>query len=445
LRLRLTAAFASVVAVVLVASGILVYSQFRHYVDVAIDQELAERAVAFRRLAFSEVRPQRIIQLSGEAFAQIYALDGRVLASTREVGGQRLLTSAQLRDAQRGVVRADRPSTAPTKDGVRLRAFEINDAQVAVVAEARDGRELELQRLATLLAVTLPAALLLASLAGYRVAGSALAPVERMRVRAAEIGPDDPERLPKPGTGDELDRLADTLNDLLDRVHGALAHEQRMVGTASHELRTPISVLRTRLDVALRGRHDGETLLATIREARTDAVRLSRLADDLLVLARADQGRLPLRPALIDVQELLSAAAARHQDDAARAQREVTTAVDVPGGAVLLGDPDRLAQVLDNLIVNSLRYGAGTTELVARPSADPARIDLVVSDHGDGFPPDFVAHALDRFSQADAGSGSGSGLGLAIVDAVVQAHGGAVVAGNSAEGSAQVVITLALA
>jgi signal transduction histidine kinase len=441
----LTAAFASVVAVVLAASGILVYTQFRHYIDVGIDQELAERAVAFRRLAFSEVRPLRIIQLSGETFAQIYRPDGRVLASTRGVGRQRLLTSAQLRAAQRGVVRADRPSTAPTKDGVRLRAFALNDAQIAVVAEARDGRERELQRLGILLTISLPAALLLASLAGYRVAGSALGPVERMRVRAAAIGPADSERLPKPGTGDELDRLADTLNDMLDRVRGALEHEQRMVGTASHELRTPISVLRTRLDVALRGPRDEETLLATIHEARTDAVRLSRLADDLLILARADQGRLPLRAALIDVQELLTAAAARHHDDAARAQREVTTAVQVPGGAVLLGDADRLAQVFDNLIVNSLRYGAGTIELIARPSADPAQIELLVSDHGNGFPPDFVARALDRFSQADAGQGSGSGLGLAIVDAVVRAHGGAVVAGNSAEGGAHVALTLPLA
>ncbi|MCU1677727.1 MAG: hypothetical protein JWM93_2485, partial [Frankiales bacterium] len=296
LRLRLTVAFASVIALVLAACGVLVYIEFAHFIDTRTDEELRERSVTFTSLARSEVVPRRIVALSGESFAQIYDGRGRLVASTRPLGTQRLLTPGQIAEARRRPLLAERRPTRPTDDGVRLRAFAIDDGAVAVIAESRDDRERELNRLATLLALTLPGALLLASLTGYRVAGAALAPVERMRLRAAQIGDADlSERLGQPRTGDELDRLASTLNDLLARLQGALERERRIVSDASHELRTPISVLRTRLDVALRGGDDAASLRVALTEARSDAARLTRLADDLLVLARADQGRLPLR------------------------------------------------------------------------------------------------------------------------------------------------------
>lgn len=423
----------------------MIDAEFTAYVNRRIDRELASHAVAFRSLAAHEVVPRRIVELSGERFAQIYSSGGDVIASTRYLGAQRLLNAAQLRAAARGPVQADRVPTAPTQEGVRLRGFVISEEQIAVVAESRDDPLLEIRELGALLALGLGGALVLASFAGYRVAGAALRPVERMRARAATIGHGDLERLPAPGTRDELDRLADTLNELLDRVQGALEHERRMVGNASHELRTPISVLRTRLDVALRGSGDAASLRAVLEEASADTGRLSRLADDLLVLARADQGGLPLRPEPLEVQDLLERAAARHQSTAKRAGRELLTSVEIEGGAVLLGDPDRLGQVLDNLIVNSLRYGAGPIELSARPTDVAGRIELVVRDHGSGFPQDFLGRAFDRFSQAREGHGEGSGLGLAIVDAVVRAHHGTAIVGNHGKGGAEVRLQLPLA
>lgn len=448
LRVQLTAAFASVVAVVLAASGVLIYSQFRRYVDARVDTELAERSIAFRGLAAHEVVASRIIALSGETFAQIYDPHGVVISSTRALTGRRLLTSAQLAAAHRRPVLVRLRARTPGGDDLRVRAFPADESNVAVIAQGLGTRERELHRLASLLLVSLPAALLLASLAGYLVAGSALRPVERMRARAASIGDSDlSERLPTPGTRDELARLADTLNDLLGRLQGSIEHERRLVGDASHELRTPISVLRARLDVAARDAHaDEASLRAVLDEARADADRLGRLADDLLVLARADQGGLPLRPELLDVQEVLEAAAARKRGAAEQQQRAIATTVLVEGGAVVMADADRLAQVLDNLCVNSLRYGAGTIALTATAAADPALLELVVSDRGSGFPPGFAARAFDRFSQADdARSRGGSGLGLAIVAAIVRAHGGSVTADNQPAGGARVRLTLPLA
>lgn len=448
LRLRLTGAFASVIALVLVAVGVLIYVEFRRSVDSRTDAELAERAVALRGLATNEVRPSRIIELSGEAYAQIYGPQDDLLATSRTQGRRRLATREQLRAARRSPVLATESSGTQTSDGVRLRAFQIDEDNVAVIAEPLDSRERELHRLATLLLIGLPAALLLASLTGFQVAGAALRPVERIRLRAAEIQDTNlDERLPRPGTGDELDRLTETLNTMLDRLQRALDHERRIVGDASHELRTPTAVLRTRVDVALRdGSLDRDALRSTLRDVRGDTVRLARLADDLLLLARADQGQLPLRTVPLDVQDVLERAVNRHRTDVEAAGRSIEATVRVDGGAVVLGDDDRLAQVLDNLIVNSLRYGDGPIELTAQLTAEPATVRLVVADHGRGFPDGFLVRAFDRFSQGpDTAGRQGSGLGLAIVSAIVMAHGGTVRIDSDVSVGARVIVELPLA
>jgi signal transduction histidine kinase len=289
--------------------------------------------------------------------------------------------------------------------------------------------------------------LLLASAAGYRVAGAALAPVERMRARASAIGGDDSdERLPEPGSRDEIGRLAGTLNELLDRLHGAIAHERRVVSDASHELRTPISVLRMRVDVALRsGSRDGEELHEVLVETKRDADRLTRLADDLLLLARADQGRVPLRRELTEVWDELRAAAGRHREAVELAGRSITVRSEIDGAAVIEADPDRIHQILDNLIANSLRHGAGEIRLVTRGIGGD-RVAMLIEDDGHGFPDGFAASAFDRFSQGDTSRGaSGSGLGLAIVAALARAHSWTVAAANTASGGAQVTVTAPLA
>jgi signal transduction histidine kinase len=441
LRLQLTLAFASVVALVLAATGVVIYTEFRRNLDRSVQADLAERSVSFRSLAAGNVAPARIVALAGERFAQIYASDGSVAASSRALAGQRLLTAAQLAAARRSTIRDSRRALAPTESGVLVVAFPIGGGRVAAVADSRDERERELDRLSTLLLISLPGALLLASLTGYQVAGAALRPVERMRARAAAIGDAElGERLPEPGTGDELDRLAGTLNVLLGRRQEALELERRVVSDASHELRTPISVLRTRLDVALRGPGDAASLREGLEGAQADVARLGRLADDLLVLARADQGRLPLRAEPLDVQDLLEATVARHRAAALAAGRPLAAAMEVDGGAVVLGDADRLAQVLDNLVVNALRHGAGAIAILARRAPSGSGVEIVVRDAGPGFPGAFLPKAFDRFSQVVPGEGSG--LGLALVEAIVRAHGGSVAAGAAPGGGAEVRIGL---
>ena len=167
---------------------------------------------------------------------------------------------------------------------------------------------------------------------------------------------------------------------------------------------------------------------------------MSRLADDLLVLARADQGRLPLNPRSLSVGELLRDAAGRARAAADLGGRAIEIA-DTDGFAVR-ADPDRTAQALGNLITNALRYGAGTIELAAR--ADRGQIQLHVTDEGPGFAAEMLGRAFERFGRGEHARANtqGSGLGLAIVDAIATAQGGSAHAANRPRGGADVWIEL---
>lgn len=277
--------------------------------------------------------------------------------------------------------------------------------------------------LTTLLALMLvvgPLALLLATYAGYRLAGAALGPVESMRREAAEISSaTSGRRLPVPEAQDEVRRLGETLNEMLARLDEGLLRERRFVADAGHELRTPLALLLTELELALRRPRSPEELENAIRSATEEVERLIRLAEGLLVLDRA--GEAALRPSALDARELLDAVARRFATRAAAEGR----ALEVHGGGSFRADRDRLEQALGSLVDNALTHGAGKVRLEAERDGDS--IALRVSDEGRGFPPDFLPHAFERFSRADpARTTGGAGLGLAIVDAVARAHGGSV-------------------
>jgi signal transduction histidine kinase len=356
------------------------------------------------------------------------------------------LTLPEVRRAGRRPLRVDRRRTPEGDVRVRGEATRTRAGRVVVgaVAEPLAARDHALDRLRELLFLVGPFALLLASYTGYEVARAALRPVERMRARAEQITDrDTSERLPVPASRDEIEALGDTLNELLARLDAALARERRLLSDASHELRTPLTVLRTGIQVTLRHERDVRELREALESAGREAERVSRLAEDLLVLARADQGRLPIRAEPLDVAELLEGAARRARGAASAAGRTVRAEVEQEG-LLALADADRAGQALDNLVGNALAHGRGEVRLTGREIN--GRVELHVLDDGDGFPEGLLDHAFERFSQGDqARSGKGSGLGLAIVAAIARAHDGEVGARNRPEGGADVWLVLAAA
>src|SRR5258708_2343509 len=220
--------------------------------------------------------------------------------------------------------------------------------------------------------------------------------------------------LPVPRARDEISRLAVTLNHMLERLHLAIEHERRFVADASHELRTPVALLRTELELALRRPRSEEELKRALRSALEETERLSRLADDLLLLARAEQGPMPVRRERVELDPLLETVARRFLARGAEAGRAVRAE---PSSLSVDADPTRIRQALDNLVDNALTYGAGEVTLLARE--DGSSVELHVVDRGAGFHDAFLGRAFDRFSRADEARGrGGAGLGLSIVELI---------------------------
>lgn len=444
IRVRLTIAFSGVMAAVFAAASVFLYAELERDLDGEVDQALHTQVGDAAALVRARGRPAEVTA-SAERAAQVYEPGGRVVASTSEAAAARLLTRADVARAARATVAIERREV-PAGD-VRIRAAPVRLANgrtlVVAVGDSLSLRDDALRRVRTLLLIAGPLALLMATVAGYELAGAALRPVDRMRARAEQITDRElSERLPVSPSGDEIEALGRTLNAMLDRVEAAVARERRLVSEASHELRTPLTTLRAEVDLALRGERDPEELRAALESAAEEAERMTRLADDLLVLARADEGRLPLHSEPIAVQELLDAAATRARAAALAQARTVVVCDETGDGERVLADADRAAQALENLVTNALRYGEGTVTLEGRRDAE--LVELHVTDEGGGFDRELITRAFERFGRGEEAraSGTGSGLGLAIVEAVAVAHGGRVGARNRPEGGADVWIAL---
>ncbi len=449
-RVRLTLGFAVAMGLVLVIIGAFLYAGLSRALDDSIDAGLRARAgdvAALVRQADSGLREGGgTVPADGdESLAQVLDPSGAVVDSTPRLAGDAVLTAAQLATARTRAVVFDRATVTGLEEPARLLAVPV-EAQdrtlIVVVGTSLERHDETLSQLLAQLLLGGPVALLLTSLLAYGLASAALRPVESMRREAAVISAAKPGlRLPVPPAKDELARLSTTLNDMLARLEAAMAKERSFVSDASHELRTPLSLLKTELELALFHERPVEELRAALRSAAAETDRLTQLAEDLLVLARFDQGRLAIRGEPIAAARLLDDVRERFARRAVDLGRGLTATA--PSDMTLVVDRLRLEQALSNLVENALRHGAGPVSLVGE--ARHAAAEIHVLDRGPGFAADFLPRAFERFTRSDqARSGGGAGLGLAIAAVIAKAHGGTIRAGNREEGGADVCISLPL-
>jgi heavy metal sensor kinase len=442
-RARLTAWYVGVLAITLLLFELVVYAALSRTLNDGVDEALTSSIEITTTSLSNDIGEGQT--RSEAARATVDELSSRQVAvAVFDVNGE-LMAAQEGDDDMRPTLPRD-----PAIAGTEPRLYDIvvdGDERVRVglkqvqvhpdvapfivhVSTPLEPIEDDLAFMRTVLLSSIPLVLLIAGGAGWFMARKSLHPVMLMADRARAIGATNlDQRLPVSNPRDELGRLASTFNELLSRIATAFTQQRQFMADASHELKTPLATIRAATDVTLQQptRHEDEYRDA-LRMINDQALRLSRIVEDMFTLARADAGHLPLRRSRFYLDEVLTsvAAAARLRGAAQGVHVNVTGASDVTCSA----DEDLLRRMVGNLVDNALRYAPpGSTVLIELMHAGE-RARVIVSDQGPGIPADAQPRIFERFYRTDEARSrnvqgpSGAGLGLAIARWIAEAHGG---------------------
>lgn len=473
LRVRLTLWYTVLLAVPLVVFAFSCYLVFAHALVSRTDQFIGDALTAFSRELTAERRMAESAEQAMRTTLQevrfrdlsIAILDSahRVVAATdfpdddggidhRAASQVETRVVAELRQHASGAAFA---TTVPTPRGdyrVVSRVVAVNAAQFSVAgAYSLDDIGLVLARIRQMFTIAIPLLILSAATGGYVLAMRSLAPVSAMTARAAAVSVANlSERLPV-GGGDELVGLARVVNDLLDRLEGSFEQQRRFMADASHELRTPTAILRAEADLTLTRAHRPEEEYRASMTVMQDATRrLSRIVDDLFLLARADSGHLVPQRHPLYLEDVVHDAVTGVRRVADR--RDVRLALSDVFEAPFTGDADLLGRLLLNLLDNAIKHSpaGGVIDVGMTRHADGYVIAVV--DAGPGIPDALQERVFERFFRADAvrargdtvehSTTSGAGLGLAIARRIAEMHGGRLELASSRAGHTEFRCTL---
>lgn len=318
---------------------------------------------------------------------------------------------------------------------------------VLQVGESLSQLNATLQSIVFALLLISPFVLLLSALGSYWLAKRAFRPILYLTRTAREINAGDlHRRVPIPHAKDEVYDLALTLNDMIGRLDQSFAQQRRFVADASHELRTPVTVIRTITDIALENALTLDEYNGILRDVNCETERLGQLINDLLALARADEGYLSLdcEPVRLDLLALDVAATL----EPLALERGITLDVEAPAPATVSGDTARLIQMMMGLVDNALTYTNAGGTVILSVTCDKENARYAVCDTGIGIAPEDVAHIFERFYRADPArsrAAGGSGLGLSIVDWIVRSHHGSITVESQERQGSTFTVTLPLA
>ena len=438
LRVRLTAVAALVITAAVVLGVFLLYLLQIQAVHRTLDSQLRTYATQIAQSAPTGIWPTVLAPstLDANADAQVIA-DGHVLAATRTLAGVPPVYA--LPNA------ADPPVRLKGADGVLPDEFTVvavgqtvAGQAVTIVAGTPTSLLTQLRAAFTSnLLLGFPIILLVAAAAVWLIVGRALRPVARIRHAVTDITSADlSQRVPEPGTSDEIGQLARTMNEMLDRLDNAARRQRRFVADASHELRSPLAAIRTTLEVGLA--HPDRAPWPSIAELATQqSNRLEDLIQQLLLLAKADEHRLGHNRTTVDIAALL------HDVRATTLTHHIDLDLDVAADAVAVGNADQLGRLFRNLIDNAVRYATSTVRITATVTGQ--RVVVEVADDGPGIPVADRDRIFDRFvrldNSRDRNSGT-TGLGLAIAREIATAHHGGISVADAHDGGARLIVWL---
>ncbi|HEX8186441.1 MAG TPA: HAMP domain-containing sensor histidine kinase [Blastocatellia bacterium] len=438
IRAKLTLWYLGIAATVLLAFAVAIYFYLSRGLLNAIDTSLwnqAERiAQATGNPSSNEEPSQPGVLMLAPQFVSIVDRNGEVNDAILDAEGHQVPVSQEALDRAAAEFKPQyrEVSLSPTEHA-RIITWPARDEDdevfFVVVGQSLKDLQQAQRQLLFLLAISNPVALLLASLGGLWIANKALRPVDRLTRAAERIGRGNlKERVEEGGSNDEIGRLAATFNEMISKLEQAFERERRFTADASHELKTPLAVLRGDIEVTLRRERAAEEYKRVLASSLEEIARLTKLTDDLLTLARSDAGErmLELEPVRLDH---LAAEAHAYMQPLAESVG-VSLSYDGPRSPVVVeGDEKRLKQLLVNLLDNAIKYtpSGGRARLALAAKDSSALIE--VADSGRGIPATALPHVFERFyRQSDPKDSrvTGFGLGLAISKWIVDAHGGTI-------------------
>lgn len=441
IRFRLTAWYAGLLSLVYVLCGALLMQSVQSYLEANVLDTQARRARQIASTLVTSLAPAAEATLVAEVKA-LYSpeLSDRFIRITR-ADGSLLYRSGEPSD--HSFVPAEVPP-APAAFSKELRSKQSTpDGRAVLVAAVHAGGGASytvevgvstasitafLHQLLWLMAFGLPVIIAVAVSGGYLLVKRTLAPVERIASKAELITHHNlAERLPVARTGDELERLAISLNHMISRLDDAFQQSKRFVADASHELRTPLTVLRSELESLARNPLTASDPYERLGSLLQPVERLSKTVERLFALSRLDAGEAQTEWVEIDLGELVASTA--DQMLLLAADKGITVTCEAQGRVLVRGDRSRLKQVVVNLLDNAIKYTPAQGAVHLRVTAVEGRVVLSVEDSGVGIPAEALPHVFDRFYRVDttrSDDTGGAGLGLAIVKTICDAHGAAV-------------------
>jgi signal transduction histidine kinase len=428
LRARVTLIAALGLLVALIAGDLLLLNTLRVSLTRSVDDTARSGATEVTALINAGELPNPVPVATGTVTIQVLGPSGRIvnvsLDADRMVPIVPPSQAAALADSDSAVLVHGAPFDMPSLLRVAVARAANGDLVIAAVpySSAADS----LQVVAHALIFGTPVLFIVFTAAMWLAVGSTLRPIDLLRRGAAGVtGTGVPADLPVPEARDEVRSLALTLNDMLSRLASAQQRQRLLVSDTAHELRSPIASIRTQLEVAL-DHPAGQDWPSTARDVLADTLRLSRLTEDLLLLARLDEQSGNAQPGLpVDVGDLVCAVVTRYCDAPVLVEAQST---EMAAAYVVMGDRERLDRMLVNLIDNAVRYAKSSVMVSVSRSGD--WIEVAVTDDGPGIPEPDRERAFDRFARLDddrardADDNAGAGLGLAIVHATAQAYAG---------------------
>ena len=417
IRFRITALATAISGAILVGVAVLMAIGLRWQLTDNLDEGLNQRADTISAAIAQTLPPQ--LSADEDLLIQVVDQRGAVISSSSNLAGLSAITSLRP-----GLRTTSSVPGRPEEFRILVRETNVGQEQVSLILGVNNDDVTDpVAAMSRLLAVTVPAVLLLLGVLTWWLTGRTLRPVEKMRIELAEIsGVNVGGRVIEPATGDEIDRLARTMNETLERLDDALRRQQRFVADASHELRGPLTRIRAELEVDLAAGGEPIEPLRTELSVLEETINLQCLVEDLLHLARGDDGfaRTVFQP--IDLDDIVLR-------EARRLSERGRVVVDLKGVTAVQtsGDSHQLGRAIRNLLDNAERHAVSTVTLGLTESTD--RVLLTVSDDGDGIPASDYEAIFERFTRLDdarARDTGGAGLGLAIVRDIVERHHGSV-------------------